>query len=296
MEVRPNYYDTFKCIADKCKHNCCIGWEIDIDQETLRKYNAQTGKLGEKLQKNIAFNPCAHFILAENDRCPFLNEQNLCELILECGEDMLCQICSDHPRFYNQFNGFYEKGLGLSCEAAAKLILENEQKFKLIADDEIIEDEFYAARDEIFKILQSKKPINDRVNLVLNNINAPNPLNKTDWVEFYKNLERLDTCWDEYLNSTPQICDEIPKNLEKCCENLLCYFIYRHLSEAIDDFLFLERIQFAILSCYVIVSVNKTKTVEEMLEVARIYSAEIEYSDKNVEILLEKLYEINTEN
>ena len=29
--VVPNYYNQFKCIAEKCHHNCCIGWEIDID-------------------------------------------------------------------------------------------------------------------------------------------------------------------------------------------------------------------------------------------------------------------------
>ena len=37
-EVFPNYYKKFKCIADKCKHNCCIGWEIDIDNDTLEFY------------------------------------------------------------------------------------------------------------------------------------------------------------------------------------------------------------------------------------------------------------------
>ena len=34
----PNYYKDFLCIADKCRHSCCIGWEIDIDEETLEFY------------------------------------------------------------------------------------------------------------------------------------------------------------------------------------------------------------------------------------------------------------------
>ena len=34
----PKYYGSFKCIADKCEHSCCIGWEIDIDDTTLKKY------------------------------------------------------------------------------------------------------------------------------------------------------------------------------------------------------------------------------------------------------------------
>ena len=38
----PKYYEDFSCIADKCRHSCCIGWEIDIDPETLAKYSALT--------------------------------------------------------------------------------------------------------------------------------------------------------------------------------------------------------------------------------------------------------------
>ena len=33
------------------------------------------------------------FKLTENERCPFLDENNLCKLIIEKGEDFLCDIC-----------------------------------------------------------------------------------------------------------------------------------------------------------------------------------------------------------
>ena len=32
MLVYPDYYPEFRCSASACKHNCCIGWEIDIDE------------------------------------------------------------------------------------------------------------------------------------------------------------------------------------------------------------------------------------------------------------------------
>ena len=35
VTITPNYYMNFKCIADKCRHTCCAGWEIEIDDETL---------------------------------------------------------------------------------------------------------------------------------------------------------------------------------------------------------------------------------------------------------------------
>lgn len=294
MEIKPDYYDSFKCIADKCEHNCCIGWEIDIDEETLKKYNNEIGTMKEKLQKNIALEPMAHFILSKNERCPFLNSKNLCELILYGGEDMLCQICSDHPRFYNEIDGITEKGIGLCCEAVARLILTKTETVKLISSDEILQNDFYTVRKQIFDILQNRELfINKRIDSLLEFANVKSPIYNFNWIDVYRNLERLDKEWDKYLDSISDISTEIPLNLEIPCEQLLCYFIYRHLSGALDDFLFSERIQFAVLSCYLIMTLNKTKTLEEMLKIARMYSCEIEYSDENIEILLETLQEYN---
>ena len=36
----PEYYNEFKCIADRCTHSCCIGWEIDVDGDTVEKYES----------------------------------------------------------------------------------------------------------------------------------------------------------------------------------------------------------------------------------------------------------------
>ncbi len=298
MEVRPDYYDNFECIAGKCAHNCCIGWEIDIDSRTLKKYKSESGGLREKLQKNIALEPCAHFILAENERCPFLNKQNLCELILLRGEDMLCQICTDHPRFYNEVYGITEKGIGLCCEEAARIILTNKTPVKLIADDgKVPQNDFFNERNEIFNILQNREmPLKTRIAAILERANVLLPINEIDWVKIYKSLERLDPEWDKYLDSVACISDDIPEELEISCEQLIHYFIYRHLSGAVEDFLFGERVQFAVLSCYVIASLNKTKSAEEFLEIARTYSSEIEYSDENIDVLLETLQEYNKNN
>ena len=45
--IAPNYYPAFRCIADQCRHNCCIGWEIDVDDDTLAYYQSIDGALGE---------------------------------------------------------------------------------------------------------------------------------------------------------------------------------------------------------------------------------------------------------
>ena len=88
-----NYY--VDSILDEDEFDAVVEGEIDIDDDTLIKYNTETGELGAKLQKSIALEPRAHFILGNDERCPFLNDKNLCELILLGGEEMLCQICKD---------------------------------------------------------------------------------------------------------------------------------------------------------------------------------------------------------
>ena len=118
----PDYYKAFKCTADKCRHNCCIGWEIDIDAGSLDFYKSVTGRLGERLKENIVSGDTSYFKLKKDRRCPFLNSNNLCDIITELGEHRLCQICADHPRFRNIFENRTEIGLGLCCEAAAELI------------------------------------------------------------------------------------------------------------------------------------------------------------------------------
>ncbi|MBR5808788.1 MAG: flagellin lysine-N-methylase, partial [Clostridia bacterium] len=108
-EAVPNYYHKFKCIQDKCKHNCCIGWEIDIDDDTLMLYESLDTPLGEKIRSNIT-GDVPHFKLAAGERCPFLMDSGLCEIIAEYGEDAICDICYLHPRFKNFYSDFTETG------------------------------------------------------------------------------------------------------------------------------------------------------------------------------------------
>lgn len=121
--IFPGYYRDFKCRASACSNNCCIGWEIDIDGETLQKYRSMPGELGEKIRTNIRTEREITYFLMKNGRCPFLGEDNLCEIISTVGDGGLCHICREHPRFYNELSGVTLGGVGMSCEAAAELIL-----------------------------------------------------------------------------------------------------------------------------------------------------------------------------
>ena len=78
----PEYYKKFHCIADRCKHSCCIGWDVYLDEDTLEKYAHTEGKLGEQIRSTLCQKEdgvC--FEMREDGKCPFLNERGLCDLI-----------------------------------------------------------------------------------------------------------------------------------------------------------------------------------------------------------------------
>ena len=124
----PAFYPQFQCTASRCSDNCCIGWEIDIDPQTLSYYHSVRSPFGERLKANISMEEePPHFLLSHAERCPFLNEQNLCDIFQELGEEHLCEICSQHPRFHEWFGSYKESGLGLCCEEAVRFLISDSQ-------------------------------------------------------------------------------------------------------------------------------------------------------------------------
>ncbi len=291
--IAPDYFSHFKCTAGSCKHSCCVGWEIDIDEDTYEYYKSIGGEFGKRLSDSIADGEVPCFKLSDNERCPFLNSENLCNIIINLGEDALCQICSDHPRFRNFYNDRIEVGLGLCCEAAAKLILENTEKVCLTEiknDGEFIisaDKAFFAFREFLFDDFQNRAlSIDKRINNVLckHKISFPN-ISLSEWAEIYLHLERLDEAWGEKLRLLKER-KSIESNVSDIeTEQLLVYFIYRHLADGLSDGRFQERIAFAILSVHIIRALCAV-CCDPVTEIARMYSSEIEYSEENIDALL----------
>ncbi len=296
----PNYYKKFSCIADKCNHSCCIGWEIDIDDATCEQYKNINTDFGKKINDNIIINDdYACFKLTDNDRCPFLNKNNLCEIILNLGEDSLCQICSDHPRFKNFYGDRVEMGLGLTCEEVARIIVNENEHFELVEINEdrencnIYDDEteFFKIRNKVFEVIEREDSFESIIEKLPDKFNIKIPeISIYEWVDIYLGLERLDAMWGEMLGrlkSTDDIQFTLLYSYEKELKNLLIYFIYRHLGESVYDGKFNGRLLFAIVSCYMISAICGIGYSVE--EVARMYSSEIEYSDENLNTLIELL-------
>ena len=304
--VYPDYYKKFKCIADKCRHNCCIGWEIDIDPDTLGFYNSLNSPLGDKLRENIELSPQPHFILQKDERCPFLNECNLCEIIIEHGEKGLCHICHNHPRFINEFEGVKEIGIGMSCEEAARLILSQEEPVALVCDGDgyVASDPIISLRNRILGCIQERSvPLDTRFKNAFSLLEVTSPQKPVSfWADLFLNLERLDPKWTDILEKIKATdeCDlkavQSPYT-EVELEHLAVYFLYRHFALAPDIEEAKLRLLFAALSCMIILLAsltcfkdNNALSFESKVDLCRMYSAEIEYSDENTERILDTLF------
>ena len=289
----PTYYKKFKCIAAACEHSCCIGWEIDIDEHTLKKYKGLKDGYGPAIFESISCEGTPHFRLCEGDRCPHLDERGLCKIILGVGEDYLCDICREHPRFYN-FTSVAEVGVGMSCPEAARLILSSpdfastEEVGKVDVEPDDVLFDGRAERTKVYDVLQK----NDYISALAQVYDAYSiDVEENDrWLKILDSLEYLNADHKELFLQYTSALRPAGEAVGEYCKRFLAYFIYRHCTEAVDseDFctrlsscLFCERL-FASLICS-----QEAQTLQEVATLASIISEEIEYSDDNTLALME---------
>lgn len=116
MDIKPHFYDEFKCTADKCNMTCCMQWKIAVDEKTLLKWS-KTFLEGRKLDSNVKRRGQSGIIkLDKNGYCPYLRE-GLCRLVTRFGEEMLSETCHIFPRQIHEFDDRRELSLVSCCPA-----------------------------------------------------------------------------------------------------------------------------------------------------------------------------------
>lgn len=238
-----------------------------------------------------------------------ITNTNLCDIISALGEDALCDICADHPRFRNYFSDREEIGLGLCCESAGQLILGSKEKTHLVCiydDGEkeslTTEEEFVLKlREALFSIVQNReKMVDERIKDAFEFFSMkPKERKITEWAEIFLSMERLDEKWTELLlkmKNAPEVSDAIlcENEFEIIFEQLLHYFIYRQFSLSAEEGRIKERLIFAVESCLFIRKIcafHKKNygrlSLDDIVEYSRMYSSEMEYSDENIEKYLD---------
>ncbi len=292
----PAYYRDFCCTADKCRHSCCVDWEIYIDEETYAKYQRTKDILATV--KECGDGPC--FALREDGRCPHLNGDGLCRIILTHGEAYLSEICRNHPRFFNRYGNRTEAGLGIVCEEACRLILEDDRPFSLVRigeddgeDDGACPFDALPIRDRIMSVIAAAGDFDEILSALTAQFHLPAIRASDAWLTRFLALEILDAEWekdlrstgDRFLKTTPELTGPWGKHYRR----LLIYFVYRHVSVASSETDLCARLAFCVLSVQVIRSLfeaDADRSLPKLIDLARRYSAEIEYSEDNTDELI----------
>lgn len=282
LSIFPKFYKNFLCKADKCKHSCCKGWEIDIDEETAGKYLAMTGELGAEIRQNIGKNEDSYFFkLTEDERCPFLQKNGLCKIILNIGEENICEICTMHPRFFTMIDDVELCGVGLSCEKTCELLLGDEKDLVFYIEDTEEELSF----SEVLSVIGLNLP-NEMQEFSLA-VNAEN-INKV--LEIMAKTEPIDENWSKEL-SIMQDMDNVELKAKEYLENsdknilnkIYQYILYRQLERLVDIDIeaLINYAQYSILFIILHTMISK-----ELGESVRRWSEQIEYDTDNVDLIL----------
>ena len=299
-----NYYPLFKCIGGACKHTCCAGWGMYIDNNTLESYKNDTSSFSKTLKKGVDFKRGK--FKDKKGRCAFLNDNGLCDIILNLGESHLCQICSDHPRFKSYYETHIETGLGFCCEEATKIILSYPNKIEpiLVSDDgnsetlSFIQNQVLLFKEKALSIIQNRnQDITERIYSLLSLIGVDNNLDFKKGLKRFISLERLNKSWGNRLKSltNTNLTFETDNALSLYCEQFLVNSLYRHLSSA-EDITYAHAITLASLFSWVIIkSVYQNENTGDnsfylICDIVREFSSNVEYSESNLDKLFNFTY------
>lgn len=227
----PKYYNEFSCIADKCEATCCAGWQIVVDEESLKKYKKVTGDFKERIREGVDFKEGV-FYQKKGKRCAFLNDRNLCDMYTALGEEAFCETCRRYPRHIEEFENIREFTLSASCPEAARILLAQKEPVQFYETEvDAPEDEFddfdpmvyeklLEARGEMLKVLQNRTvPITERAAALW------------DFIQVFQ--EKMD---EGTLFSEEDIYDKLrPRNPETSYEEAKALFALLHNLEFLAD-------------------------------------------------------------
>lgn len=312
----PSYYRYFRCLADKCPDSCCAKWEIVIDNDTVTKYKKCKNEIAEKIRYYLNINEDGEtcFILKDN-KCPFLNDSGLCDIHINLGEEYTSKICQNHPRFIEEYDGFTEISLSLSCPETVNILFESELSTVNYPTPD------YSGDDEILKLLiQSRKKLldfngsfADFENFILDEAAdiqfeidlsyiPDHPSISISFIRDYLDMllnrcEILDNSWKIILKNsincditTEQLRTYITSNNSKLMK-LSKYFIYRYYLKAINDCDLYSRALFVVMSCVTICFIALSNSIA-LEEAARCYSKETEHNLDNIDALLDYFFDL----
>lgn len=157
--VRPDYYEKFQCIADRCTITCCQEWKIGVDNETNRKWkkllppDTVVDKKKNLSAYTVKKDGMRVIALDEKHRCPFLNEEKLCRLLCTYTDRVLSDTCTQFPREVHRFSTHEEETLMPCCPAVID-IWKDAEKIVFPKVDREYKNHLFVIREHMMELLE----------------------------------------------------------------------------------------------------------------------------------------------
>ena len=132
--IEPEFYKEFHCIGGQCSFTCCKEWKIAVDPETKKRWRKlsvpetvlKSGRVPKHAcRSSLDKAQLSQFVMKKdggeiiellpNMRCPFLEDTELCRLVLDYGEACLSETCHVFPRETHAFADRTERTLVSCC-------------------------------------------------------------------------------------------------------------------------------------------------------------------------------------
>lgn len=157
--IKTDFYDSFQCVGGECPITCCQEWKIEVDEETFGCWNKKYLNDSDNLPISSYVNEVDGYGLMklnQDKKCPFLNQDKLCDLVIKFGDEILSDTCATFPREIHQFENRTEYSLVSCCPIVIDL-LNREDVVKLEGTDKkYLGDELYRIRDILIGIMKDK--------------------------------------------------------------------------------------------------------------------------------------------
>ena len=170
--------------------------------------------------------------------------------------------------------------------------------------------ELMALRTALFPLLQDVAvPLSDRIRHAC--VSADIDLTEGDtgiftsfarMVALLRGMERLDPAWDACLDALESLPEDPRRELDgessEAFARLLCYFLYRYMAAEDEGYGMpytgQVRLLLAVLCTVIIHAVHRAVgegSMDDLCEISRMFSSEIEYSEENMERLTQAVGE-----
>lgn len=129
--VYPSIFTGFSCLAGDCPLTCCIGWSVDIDAESLERYQSLAGAAGEMVRSHLVKDEGAYsFTVTPEGHCWFLDGDGLCRMQKELGMDALCDTCRFFPRISWNAGSYVQFSMDLACPEVCRMAFTRPLSFR----------------------------------------------------------------------------------------------------------------------------------------------------------------------